>query len=661
MDERLNRNKLGTSRASATARWLIGLVLMAVSCATALGQTGTEALIIKPVWRPDAPPHPEQWKERYFVDDHEPPRPSAKESARGFVLYSRPSLSLVLDNSVPHGDDQVDRLSCSAALDEYETMTFAVYALRDLKQVNVEISELVNDEGQSRIPRRQIQTHVARGLHKRLAGWRGSGHDFMYLPSWLSDQDQVDMSARESAWFWVTVQVPDDAAPGTYGGTLKVHVGRQEKASLPIEVRVLPIQLETLSGYSIGYYDYVDHRTAPSWSTVERFKQMRAYGMTTVHVGLTDRLKIWLDDRGKLQVDFTGSSFVRAQKAYKEAGFPAPPTISLSGSIMNPCRRLADSRSVRYAELYLAALKALKAECDRNDWPLPILSPRDEPTGHPHTYHFVAHHLRLIKQAGLFTELNHFMAYPHNTNHWLAACLPYLDVITLSYSTGVSAQGQPGWADCAKLAHDYGKSLFTYNALQPGSVQPTSWRFLTGWFFRTWGQDCTGSFFYTFDYPDTDPYNDLEPRKGGAYGESVRAWYRPDPQRGMPGGPSTTIAWAREGIDDLRYIVTLERLIWRAHYDDPRPEAKQAAADAKEALNAIKESFDFSDAPHVMNPRGATAQSAWQSTGERDGLPVAGGEYLYNCGWGPADYDLARGKIVKQIIKLQALLGGGGS
>ena len=35
---------------------------------------------------------------------------------------------------------------------------------------------------------------------------------------------------------------------------------------------------------------------------------------------------------------------------------------------------------------------------------------------------------------------------------------------------------------------------------------------------------------------------------------------------------------------------------------------------------------------------------------------MASGEYLYSNGWGPADYDAAREKIVSQIIRLQETL-----
>ena len=67
------------------------------------------------------------------MDEAKSPRPSDEENALGFMLFSRPDLSLVFDNSVPHGDDKVRRLACSAAPGEYEPITFAAYALRDLK------------------------------------------------------------------------------------------------------------------------------------------------------------------------------------------------------------------------------------------------------------------------------------------------------------------------------------------------------------------------------------------------------------------------------------------------------------------------------------------------------------------------------------------------
>ena len=135
----------------------------------------------------------------------------------------------------------------------------------------------------------------------------------------------------------------------------------------------------------------------------------------------------------------------------------------------------------------------------------------------------------------------------------------------------------------------------------------------------------------------------------------MRAWYRPDPERGLRGGPSLTLAWAREGVDDLRYIVTLERLVFMARLSGSKA-SQQAATRAEQALEELRTSFDFSRSPHVTQPRGGTAQASWQRLEERDGLLTASGEYLYASGWGPMDYDLARHKIAQHILALQKWL-----
>lgn len=394
---------------------MLGLIIWLLATHHSVAYAGGDPVHLRPPWRPNPPQHPADWTERYFVDDHEAPQPSADEAARGFLLYRRSNLSLVFDNSLPHVDDAAERLDCRAAPGESESMSLALYALRSLPDVSVEVTDLRADGGQAVIPRAKIEVHVARCLHKRLVGAR---REFMYMPSWLSGQPRVSVTAGESAWFWVTVHVQETAEPGTYAGSLTVKLNAREKARLPVRLDVLPIRLAALSGYSIGFYDYVDHRTLPSWSVEDRFGQMRAYGMTTVHLGLTGRLKMGRDERGRPQVDFTGSSLVRALQAYKKVGFPAPPGITLNGQIMNVCRQRADLRSVRFAELYLDAVRRLKSECEQQDWPLPILSPRDEASGRPHTHHFVAQQLRLLKQAGFFTELNHFLAYPQVAKEW---------------------------------------------------------------------------------------------------------------------------------------------------------------------------------------------------------------------------------------------------
>ncbi len=644
------------------------LVLLGIAALLSAQVIGAQGRPVKPDWRP-APPEHSDWTELYYADNAVPPEPAAEEKDRGFMLYSRHYTSLIFDNSVPHGDDKAERLSCRASLGEYESVTFAAYALRDLGAVSVRAGDLQKTGGAQRIPASAIKVQVVEHQHKRLAE-RAQRHppprrEFMYMPSWLFERQQIDLHATQSAWFWITVQVPADAEPGTYTGNVTVSVGGRDQASLPLEVEVLPIRLAELRGYNIGYYvrTKAERPTStqakfPPWPLEDRFAELKAYGSTTVNIVVHILPEARLDAQGKLQVEIIGSEFEHAMEAYTNTGFAAPPGLSLGGRIMNQLSRLADRRSIAYSEYYLSYMQQLKAECDRRGWQPPIINPMDEVTSHnwPRTY--IARNLRLIKQAGFYTELNHYLAYPHNNAEmWRPATLPFLDVINIIYSTGMTPQRQAPWKDCVKIANENGKTLWIYNSLQPGSVQPNSWRFWNGWFMRSFGQDVTGILYYVMTDPHTHPGNNLQDFRGDRDSETLHCWYPPDPDNGMPGGPGIDVACLREGVDDLRYIVTLEHLIRDARdiYENSGP-VNQVANEAQDMLKSILDSFDFSNAPHIKIPTNGTCESEWLERGERDGLPTVSGDYVYANGWTGADYDRARQRVADQILKFHRVI-----
>ena len=72
-----------------------GIVAM-LSAADSMGQREHDGASrpVAPHWRPAAPEH-SGWTQRYYTDTAVPPQPAAEEDARGFMLYSRPYLSLV--------------------------------------------------------------------------------------------------------------------------------------------------------------------------------------------------------------------------------------------------------------------------------------------------------------------------------------------------------------------------------------------------------------------------------------------------------------------------------------------------------------------------------------------------------------------------------------
>ena len=577
-------------------------------------------------WRPDPPEHAKDLVERVYVEDGELPTPTADETERGFVLYARPATELVFPNSVPAAAERVARLTSFASPDEYEPIVLAVYALGDLKSLEVRVGPLRQADGPAVLPADLIDVRVARGMFKRTTHYSGPG-EFMYMPTWLARHEREGLAAGRSAWFWLIVRVPPDAKPGRYLATATISADRP--AEVPIELTVLPIELPR-PNVSVGFYD------SP---TPRKLRQQRAHGMTSVGWHGNSGVKLSVDG-DSVAVDLKRSAMGRVIEQYGQAGFRGPIMWLMGDDVWKWCTEQAPADSKRCADLYVAALRRIGEEARRRDWPEIIVQPDDECPGHPDRMARSERRLPLIKAAGFRTEMDHYLAYSGGDNaKWVQRTMPYVDIITLRYWPE-GRLGQAPWAEIAKTVADAGKELCTYNITACHMFpQPASMRFSTGWFFRTAGSACRGMYFWAYSSAQGDPYNDLD----GKYSD-FRYHYPPDAKRGLSGGPSIDLVCMREGLDDLRYIQALESLIAK---NTPSP----AATTAKALLARLRDSFDFTEA---RKRKVEGTKSAWQFLEDRDGLRIARGWYRHPNGWTSAHYETARQSIASQIIRLQS-------
>ena len=108
----------------------------------------------------------------------------------------------------------------------------------------------------------------------------------------------------------------------------------------------------------------------------------------------------------------------------------------------------------------------------------------------------------------------------------------------------------------------------------------------------------------------------------------------------------------REGIDDLRYILTLENLIARA----AKSGNTQAAASGKKLLKKLQNAFDIEE----MSRRCIFLEQKWEKSGSLpDGTLYASGEFNIPNGVKLADYNRFREAIALEIIKISAELSKG--
>ena len=217
-----------------------------VRCAVALALSASSTARAEPapalytVWAergPEFPPAPEGWQEQVPQALHPALAPSESETRFGLVVFSRDYADAVRPRDVPRRHERVSELRCFAARGEYEPVTFAVHALRDVTSLSVQAGELRNDE--AIIPAGQIDLrwvrHVRQVTDKK-------GKLYRLIPFLLERQTQLSVRAGHNAQVWLTLKVPAQATPGIYKGTISLKADGRDR-TLSLRVRVLPFSL----------------------------------------------------------------------------------------------------------------------------------------------------------------------------------------------------------------------------------------------------------------------------------------------------------------------------------------------------------------------------------------------------------------------------------
>ena len=171
--------------------------------------------------------------------------PSAADRKRGWLLYKRDRNFEVFPNSRPSPGEQLDKLTIIATPGETESQPFAVYALRAVTGLRVEV--ISKTEAGLRVEDvlfHPVQYPVARTRGRDEV--RGSGaKTFVRYPVFLRQPVVHDVPAESSRLYWVTAAIPENARPGSYAGAIGVTDSSGARYELPVEVRVLPFRLTT--------------------------------------------------------------------------------------------------------------------------------------------------------------------------------------------------------------------------------------------------------------------------------------------------------------------------------------------------------------------------------------------------------------------------------
>lgn len=407
------------------------------------------------------------------------------------------------------GDAKTTAAHIRATPGEYEPVAFVLHPRVRLESVFIKPDgPLVGPRG--RIAPSNIRVSSVEGFH-------GDDYDVLvalgrpwHMPAWQ----------RET--FWITVHVPDRAAPGRYRGEVVVTSAGRRVGSIAITLEVLPFRLEE-PPYALGF-NYSSPKDPKKLAA--HLRDMREHGMTTVAPLYNFHLPIHDEDTSEL------GEFI---EAYKRAGFTKTLYFATPMQLLSALAGYGPVDSLRFQRKYLRTMRLFYAETQRHGVPV-LFSIADELTNQALPGIKIGERLaRLcfeeLPEIPITSDMNGYLE--------VVTMAPYLNVATFNN----------GWDGIDR--HNKGRRLINRRFIEqvqrlgaiPWFVNAGRGRFAFGFFFwkmARYGVRGKVEWYYNLG--------------NNARGSVVRlASDRIDP----------TIIYerSREGVDDLKYALKLESMI----------------------------------------------------------------------------------------------------
>ena len=551
-----------------------------------------------------------------FSEAGPPPAPTAEQQKDGFILFRRSILERIYPQSKPRPGEPVSAVALIATQDEYEPAQVAVFPLRDLSQMQVSVSDLKS--GSHTIPASEVSVRMVRYYGARLS--LADAHHFGVVPKTLEVAVPLDLQSQQVRPYWITVHVPANQPGGQYAGTVTFkHAGGEW--TLPLSVDVLPVELQEAD---ILYGPLCVNALANLWKWVPEpdggdpgkparwgpqadellrnadlmFRDQRQHGMNTI--SLRSGTKYQEKDGEPYLPDLDA-----ALSLSKRYGFTKPLIFCLSHLL----RTNKIDRSANYKEydasVHVPMARRLAAYYTKKfrDAGLPgiIFIAVEEPNlrsgiswmDPPDVRQKMAHELTAaMKESGGTMALT-------CTPQSVKCASQYLDYWIMAYKRFTPEVYEMAKRSNARLA------MYANATMMSQGTYFT--RFMWGYY--AWANGI-GMLPWTYPIqPKRFPANVDNRGEGGLHVK--------DAFIGLDGNPIPTIQWelAREAIDDVKYLVTIESLARQARALGT-PGALEAAKEAERFLDGIrggvvKDAHHYKfESPDTFEPR---PQDGWDA------------------------------------------------
>ena len=489
--------------------------------------------------------------------------PTADESKEGYVLFNRDGVEEVYPDTVPARAECSADYAAAGPAGEIESYAVSLMALRDLKDVGLELGDFVGPNG-AKIGKDRCDVRVVNCVYRMSGNFSHGDWCWMVMPWHLVKRPAVDIPAQTCRRWWINLDIPADAPAGAYTATATLKGQGLEPRQIKLTLDVLPIKLDPVPANIEQSMDIVWPKWwAPLPDRMERYIRLFVVGSNLKNLD-TPRGAPWKEiyqEAEKLCVDRR----MMELNLLKRYGF-----------------------NFAYFDTFEVIPKALEAV--QANSPIPTYNYQYEPN------------------KGV-QELNKLKCFTGGWKKYILNNQSEDAVTKLKKESGLPVIlsmniSQLWWSDVQQ--------------------QPGIYRFEAG--YLLWRTGADGANYGPWHIPWRDPYNPTDGHVS-EWGDFID----PASTGQQPAINLTTILEElREGIQDFRYIATLERLI------KANPEAA-AAKEGQDYLDKLRQ--DVKPGSHYFEKIRQSWDENWVQK---------------STAWKGKDYREARRRMADLITKLQA-------
>jgi hypothetical protein len=494
-------------------------------------------------------------KRRFFFDNyfhrilHKPTgdslAPSAIDTRRGYVVFSREPMQDVYYNDTPRKEEIGRPVSGFGFAGQYEPLTLSVCPLVDLGSATVSISDL---SGPGKISADRIAVGY---VSYRLTRVASDGSVYTITPRLVIPRATVAIPKSVTRRFWLTIHPADDTKPGLYHGKITITPEHGEPAEVAVEYRVYPGTLDPADipvgpyAHEIGIpWDQSDPATIAWNQTMEArsLRRLHDYGFTSFS-GMP--IVRYLGFKaGKPQLDFSTGD---AQMALaRRCGFTMPVVTYTEFPGLN--LYFKDEAAMHaagfsdYSKFVRAVFTAIQQHADAAGW-LPVYwNIADEPVGDDVVRageNAAAYRAAFPNGPPFFTGATSFDSAKADDPHFIFAKALHV--------ADMNGHNEPSIEMIHRAGSDWAfynnANRWTFGVYMYKAVKQFDMKFRLGWHWHAVGGD---------------PYYALDCR------EDDYAWCNANPDGELI--PSLEFErQMRGGVDDYRTMLTLARLARESH------------------------------------------------------------------------------------------------